>query len=191
MHGVRYSHLRSMNLYDTRHSNSESPTDHNCIYGICPPFVEVGISAVCVCSYLHLQQHLTMPSITLATERTEPLPVDCRTVDPVFYPSLHARSFPFTDAGKPRSYCKHTLTSTGPSPVMYGSGTAPGLFSFTRLTPLFFSVWVTLSSGSIYVCQSFLPSFVPLIFLFLLVCRSLVVSLHSKSTKPCREGSIS
>ena len=39
---------------------------------------------------------------------------------------------------------------------MYDSGTVPGLFSFTRLTALVFSVWVSLSSGSNYVCHSFL-----------------------------------
>ena len=50
---------------------------------------------------------------------------------------------------------------------MNGSETAPGLFSFTRSTALFFSVWVSLSSGSNYVCQSFLPCFVLLISPFL------------------------
>jgi hypothetical protein len=60
---------------------------------------------------------------------------------------------------------------------MYGSGTAQGLFSFTRLNALFFSVWASLSSGSNYVCQSFLPCFVLLIFFFFfLIRRSLVVS---------------
>lgn len=37
---------------------------------------------------------------------------------------------------------------------MYDSGTVPGLFSFTRLTALVFSVWVSLSSGSNYVCHT-------------------------------------
>lgn len=40
---------------------------------------------------------------------------------------------------------------------MYGSKTAPGLFSFTRSTALFFSVWASLSSGSNYVVGAYLP----------------------------------
>ncbi|KAF8505422.1 MFS general substrate transporter [Russula emetica] len=40
---------------------------------------------------------------------------------------------------------------------MYGSRTTPGLFSFTRSTALFFSVWASLSSGSNYVVGAYLP----------------------------------
>lgn len=101
---------------------------------------------------------------------------------------LHARSLHVTDGpGQTRIPDRKTHLDIklhrGPFPVMYGSGTAPGLFSFNRLTALFFSVWASLSSGSNYVCHSFLPSFVLLIFLFLLVCRSSVVSHRSEPSK--------
>ena len=36
---------------------------------------------------------------------------------------------------------------------MIGRGITPGLFTFARLTTLFFSVLVALSSGSNYVCH--------------------------------------
>jgi len=72
---------------------------------------------------------------------------------------------------------------------MYGSGTAQGLFSFTRLNALFFSVWASLSSGSNYVCQSFLPCFVLLLSPFLHM--QVVGGEFSEPTKQCRERSIS
>ena len=79
-----------------------------------------------------------------------------RTVDPVF--GVHS--------------CLQCFLDIKPHPraisIMYGSRTAPGLFSFARLTALFFSVWAALSSGSNYVRMSLLelcPADIVFVFL--------------------------